>query len=97
MIKALYDGQELPLAYQTALRSKGLTDKDIEDIENRVYSDSCCERFHDVNYANPVIDYATGTVEYYEALMPYLKDGQMAHRRERWDFCPFCGKALRRG
>lgn len=95
MIKALYNGEELPLSYQNALKSKGLSEQDIEDIETKAYRDLCCERFENVNYANPIIDYGTKVLEYYEALMPYISDdSQMMHRRERWDYCPFCGAHL---
>lgn len=80
-----------------ALRGHGLTDEHIEFIESRAYSGYCCRAFENVNYADPVIDFGTKEVLSYEALMPYLdENGKVAHRREKWKFCPFCGASLQR-
>lgn len=66
-------------------------------IIDRAYTDLCCQRFENVNYAYPVIDFDKEEVTHYEALMPFLNEqGDMDHRREVWHFCPFCGKPLHR-
>ena len=76
----------------SALVSLGLTKERIERISDIAYRDQCCQRMADSECFRPIIDYGTPEILYRDMPLPYLgKDGKAEYRRERIDYCPFCG------
>lgn len=77
------------------LKSKGLTESQVEAIEHEAYTCPCCESFDKLECARPIIDYGVPSLRGYQAAVPRLdKDNRIYYTWVVWDYCPFCGKPL---
>lgn len=80
------------------LPSKGMTSEDIEFITHEAYSNYCCEQMEELNAITPVIDFGIPEIKWYQMKMPILdtSGNKICIRIVDINYCPFCGKMLRR-